>query len=87
MHKTPLTMAVQEIIDLKLSVLDEFIEDVIEPLGEIGNPEKLIGKPYEQWTLYDLQILGQIYGPEPNALSELIFKKAYEEVKTLEKEV
>ena len=87
MKKTLLTMAVQEIIDLKLSVLDEFIEEVIEPLGEIGNPEKLIGKPYEQWTPAEFQILGQIYGPEPNALSNLIFKKAYKEVLDLEKEV
>ena len=84
MKRTPLTTAVEEVINLKLSVVEEFIEDVIEPLGEIGNPEKLIGKPYEQWTLYDLQILGQIYGPEPNALSELIFKKSKEEIKALE---
>ena len=87
MKKIPLTIAIQEIVELKLKVVDEFIEDVIEPLGEIGNPEKLIGKPYEQWTPQELQALGQIYGNEPNALSELIFRKSYEEVKKLEKEV
>jgi len=84
MKKTSLTIASQEIIELKLKVADEFIEEIIEPLGEIGSPEKLIGKPYEQWTPADIQILGQIYGPEPNALSDLIFKKSYEEVRKLE---
>ena len=84
MKDTPLTEAVAEVVELKVRVVDEFIDEVVEPLGDLGNPEKLIGKKYEQWTPADIQILGQLYGAEPNALSDLIFKKSYEEVKALE---
>ena len=86
MKQTPLTIAIQEVVDLKMRVVDEFLKDIIEPIGDVGNPEKLIGKPYEQWTTADFQALGQIYGKEPNPLSELIFKKSYERVRKLEEE-
>ena len=84
MKETPLTEATREVIELKLKVVDEFIDEVVEPLQELGSPEKLIGKEYEQWTPTDLQILGQLYGPEPNALSRLIFKKEYAKLQELE---
>ena len=84
MKETTLTMAAEEVIELKLKVADMFIEEIIDPLGDLGNPETVIGKPYEQWTPADMQILGQLYGPEPNALSDLIFQKSYKEVLALE---
>lgn len=87
MKETPFTEAVKEIIEFDLAVMDEFIKEEIEPLGDIGNPEKLIGKKYEEWTPQDKQMLAQIYGPEPNTLSNFIFKREYEKVKELEAEV
>jgi len=87
MKETTLTRAINEVIELKLKAVDLFIEEVIEPLGELGNPEQLIGKKYEDWTSNDLQLLGQVYGKEPNALSKLIFTKEFEKVKALESEV
>ena len=86
MKEDEFSKIIDEIIELKVRIADEFIEDVIEPLADIGNPEKLLGKPYEQWTPQDLQMLGSLYGEEPNPLSDLIFKKEYEKVKALEKE-
>lgn len=86
MRKDWLSEVVQEVVEAKLEAVDEYIEEMIEPIGDIGNPEKLISKPYEQWTGLDLQLLGQVYGPEPNPLSELIFRKEYESLKKMEAE-
>jgi len=87
MNETPLTDAMDELIDEEMADIDRFIKEEIEPLGDFGNPEKLIGKPYETWTPQEKQILAQIYGPEPNALSNLIFRKEYEKMLALEAEV
>jgi len=86
--KTPEFVKTRDkVIDLKLRVMDKLIEDMIEPIADVGNPEKLIGKPYEQWTPQDLTLLTQIYGAEePNPLSDLIFKKEYDSLKKLEEE-
>jgi len=85
--KDEFSKIIDEIIELKVRIADEFIEDVIEPLADIGDPEKLIGKPYEQWTPQDLQMLGSLYGEEPNPLSDLIFKKELKKVQDMEREV
>ena len=85
-RKDWLSEVVQEVVEAKLEAVDDYLEEMIEPIGDIGNPEKLISKPYEQWTGLDLQLLGQVYGPEPNPLSELIFRKEYESLKKMEEE-
>lgn len=87
MKKTNLTQAIDHVVALRMKAVDKYFDEVIEPLTEVGNPEKLIGKPYESWTLEDMQRLVQIYGEkEPNLLSNLIFRKEYERVKQLEAE-
>ena len=87
MKETPLTRAVDAVVALKLKAVDAWVAGVVEALEDVGTPEKLIGKPYEQWTPADLQALGRIYGEEPNPLSRLIAKKKYQEVDALEAEV
>lgn len=87
MIETLLTKAIDKAISQKLEAVDIVLEQLIEPLGELGNPEKLIGKKYEEWTPEEIQRLGQIYGKEPNPLSRLIVNKTYERVKKLEQEV
>jgi len=85
MKKTPFTNAIEEVVELKLKAADEYIDEVVEQIGDVGSPEKLIGKRYEEWTPQDLQMLSQIYGmEEPSPLSELIFRKSYKEVKEME---
>ena len=87
MKETQLTKAVERVVALKAAAIDKLTEEMIEPLGDVGNPEKLIGKPYEQWTLQDKQILSQIYGTEePNPLSNLIFRREYDKVQKMEAE-
>ena len=81
MKEIPFTEAVKELIEFDLQVMDEFIEEEIEALADIGNPEKLLGKKYEEWTPQDLQMLITVYGTqEPNRLSDFIFNKEYTKV-------
>ena len=63
------------------------IEELIEPLEKLGNPEDLIKKPYENWTKEDLMLMSKIYGTgDDTPLSNLIFKRTLERVKQLEEE-
>lgn len=66
-------------------VLTEVIDEVKRELEDFGSPEKLLGKPFKQWSEQDHMVLGQIYGNDPdNPLSKLIFKKRYQEVLEME---
>ncbi len=85
MKDTSFTEAVKELIKFDLEVMDEFIKEEIEPIADVGNPEKLLNKKYEEWTPQDLQNLSIVYGQkEPNRLSNFIFDKEYQKVKELE---
>jgi hypothetical protein len=87
LKKNNFTDLVDEVITLKLDVADEYIKEVIDAIGDIGMPEKLIGKKYEDWTPEDLQRLAGVYGPgDDTPLAKLIFSREYEKVKALEKE-
>jgi len=45
-------------------------------IGEIGSPEKLIGKPYEQWTRRTYNFLGRYIGEgNDTPLSRLISRR------------
>ena len=87
MKQTDLTLAIEEVVTLKTDAIDRLVKELVEPLADVGNPEKLINKKYENWTPEDLQVLSKIYGSvEPNPLSETIFRHKYAEVKELEEE-
>ena len=88
MKHLDLTEAIQRVVDIKLKALDKVIEDLVEPLADVGNPEKVIGKPYEQWLPEDFTLLTQIYGTGENTpLTTLIFNKEYKKLKEKEREV
>ncbi len=87
MKDTPLTKAADEIIKLKMQAADDFIEEYIEPLSKVGDPESLLGKKYEDWTPQDLSLLQNVYVGEDTPLTRLIFRKSYTEVQELEREV
>lgn len=87
MKQTGLNKAIDEVIALKLKAVDEYVEEMTELLKDTNNPERLIGKKYEDWTPQDIQLLQMVYGQEPNPLTKLIFDKSYEEVKRLEEVV
>ncbi len=71
-----------------LAAWSQVYEEDIAPLVDVGNPESVIGKKYEEWTPQDLMMLQGIYGPGTNTpLAKFMFKKRYEELKRLEAEV
>jgi hypothetical protein len=79
---------VDEVVAEKFKIADEYIKDVVEAIGDVGNPEALIGKKYEDWTPQDLQLLSNVYGQgDDSPLSKLIASKEYEKVLNLESEV
>jgi hypothetical protein len=83
LKETSLTKAIDNVLSVKLKAVENFMNDYVEPLLDVGNPEKLINKKYEDWTIQDTQMLSVIYGDK---LEDYIFNKAYKEVKELEKE-
>jgi hypothetical protein len=88
MSESKLSAAIDRVVEIKLKAVDRWIDEVIDELEKFGNPEKLLGKPYEAWTPQDLQVLGQIYGDgNDTPLAKLIFKKHYEVVTDLEKQL
>jgi hypothetical protein len=85
---TTLTKAAEELVAFEMKAIDRLIEELVEPLRLVGNPEDVMGLPIEQWTPDDYRKAITIYGTkEPNPLSNLIFKKKLEQVKGLEAEV
>ena len=87
MKKTPLTQAAERVVALKMQAVDKIVDELVEPLADVGNPEKLIGKKFSDWNESDLQLLVRIYGQGENTpLTRTIFNRTYERVKALEAE-
>ncbi len=87
MKNPDLVKATERVIALKLKAVDAWVERIVEPLGDVGNPEILIRKKYEEWTPEDLQMLIRIYGQSDNSpLANLIFRKELKKVQDLEAE-
>ena len=73
---------IAELLKEDMALVEELFEEEIKPLTDLGDPEKLLGKKYEQWTQEDIMYLAQIYGPDPNSqLSKLIFDKEFKALK------
>jgi hypothetical protein len=88
MRKDDFVEIINEVIALKLEIADEYISTVIDSIGNIGSPEKIIGKKYDDWNEIDRQLLTQVYGTgDDTPLAKLIFNKEFEAVKKLESEV
>ncbi len=80
-------MADQIVAEL-MPVVDEVIKELVEPIERVGNPEKLIGKPYEMWTPEDIQMLFSVYGSGPNTpMARLILEKEWAQVEQLRHQV
>jgi hypothetical protein len=87
MNETKFTKALDHVIKLELDAIDRIFAEEIAPLTNFGNPEEVIGKKYEMWQPQDFQILGQMYGNEPNALSKFIAGKEIDKMYAAEAEV
>jgi len=81
MKDIPFTIALKQVIEEDLRAIDEIIAEDIDVLADIGNPEKLIGKKYEEWTPQDLQMLMGVYGDK---LDDFRFNKDYKRLLEIE---
>ena len=88
MNKDTLDKTIDKVINLKIEAMDKYFQDVIEPLvKEISNPEKVIGKKFEQWNEVDRQLLTQVYQTTPEILNDFMANRIYKQVLVLEQEV
>lgn len=87
MKKPDLVKATERVVALKVKAIDQIVNELVEPLSDVGNPEKLIRKEYSQWDADDLALMIKIYGQsEDSPLTRTIFNRTYEKVKELEAE-
>jgi len=87
MAKNALITAIDHMIDVKMKAVDVLIDRFIEPLGDIGSPEKLLGKKYEDWQEEDFIKLGRIYGENSPILNKFIMRKELAKLQAKEREV
>lgn len=78
------TVLVEEAIKETLDAAEAYVKEFIKPIADVGNPEKVMGKPYEEWTEQDKMTAGEIYGPDSEVLNRFIFNKEYKVLKELE---
>ena len=83
MVEDDLNSVIAEMIEEDLAILDELVEEEIKPLADLGDPEKLIGKKFEEWTPEDLQLLIQAYGNNPQ-LEDFLFERGHKDMKEAE---
>ena len=62
------------------TLADEIINEIVDPMAKIPSPEKILGKPYEQWTPQDVQTLQGIYVYDVEPLNKFIGSKEIDEL-------
>ncbi len=88
MKNIALTSATEEVVALKISVVDEYIEEVVDAIGDVGNPEKLIGKRIDLWSPMEWEFMFAIFGKGPESpLWKVYFNREYEHLQELEQGV
>lgn len=86
MNKDTYDKALDRVIALKVKASDIYYDEVLKPiLDTVKNPEKVIGKQYEEWTPMDKQLLTQVYQSNPKILQDFVVGKEYNRILVLEK--
>ena len=78
---------VDEVVEEGLKSVDDFVEDFIDPIADIGSPAKVIDKPYNEWTPEDIRMVAQIYQQDQETLEKYIAGKEISKLYNLEQEV
>ena len=71
---------VEECVKKSKEMADAYIKKHIDPIADMGNPERIIGKPYKMWSEQDKQMLRQAYVYSPEELEEFIAKQEVDAV-------
>jgi hypothetical protein len=75
---------IDQVIEEKLNEADKYITEVVDPIADVGSPEKVMGKKYNQWSLEDKQRAGEIFKNSPETLNKFIFNREFQNLKELE---
>ena len=65
---------IRDLVEEDMEVLRDLLEEDTEALKLTVNPEKIIGKPSEQWTTEDIQLLRQLFGSDSKILLDAVYK-------------
>jgi len=76
---------VEEVSDMLMLAAEQWANEQAEFMADVKNPEKMIGKKYEDWTPEDLAWLGQAYQGS-TILEGFIANKSIDEMLRLEAE-
>jgi hypothetical protein len=60
-----------------MAIVDQFVKEAIEPLSDIGSPEKVLNKKWENWTPEDIM---KAYSIFREGLEPFVKKKLYEDM-------
>ena len=83
MHHDIISQSSQRAADVAERATNMLIERYLEPMTDFGNPEKVMGKRFEEWTAYDLKMLQTIYGQD-STLQNFISRKRYDLILRME---
>jgi hypothetical protein len=65
---------IKDLVEEDMEVLRDLLEEDTEALKLTVSPEKILGRPVEQWTLEDIQLLRQLYGSGSKILLDTVYK-------------
>lgn len=77
---------IKRVIDKRLDYIEKVVKDIVEPVADIGHPEKVLGKRYEEWNREDFMKAKAIYRTDEDALNWLT-KKNLQQIQQLEDDV
>ena len=66
MKESMITEAVDRAVSLEKKAIDLVLEELVAPIMALGNPEELVGRPYDEWK-DDPTVMGTltaIYGTQ-----------------------
>ena len=76
-----------EVMKQLMEIADTVVDEMLKPIVDFDNPEKLMGKKYDEWTPQDLQRAATVYQSQPDKLNDFISKKEITKLYELEQEV
>lgn len=86
--KSQFNQMVEEVVAEVLESIDSVLDEIVDDLADVGNPEKLIGKKYADWTPEDIERLRLVYGDGADTpLSRAIANGEYKELRDLQRQV
>uniref|UniRef100_A0A6H1ZH04 Uncharacterized protein n=1 Tax=viral metagenome TaxID=1070528 RepID=A0A6H1ZH04_9ZZZZ len=78
--------AIDRWVEKQIRYVDIWVEREVDTILDLHNPEKLLGKKFEDWTPYDMQLLAQVYSGDMDTLNNFVAKKSIKQMHALEED-